>query len=125
MLFYLKFDYLTRHNFSTTYRKKVIDPSLESPVILLYCKKYLKPLPCFVFAYVSIFFAKNSDMTSHYPIFTKFMQGAFQVHILLVAKDEVICMGFAEVTAICFLAHNILLIEINDVTYSRQTPHKY
>ena len=132
MLFYPKFDHLTRHNFWTTYRKKVIDPSLESPGILLYWEKHLKSLPCFVFAYVSIFSAIFCQkqwydvtwrhVTSHDPIFTKFMQSAFQVHILLVAKDEVICMGFAEVTAIYFLAHNISFIEINDVTYPRQTP---
>ena len=54
---YLKFDHLTMHNFWTTYRKKVIDPSLESPGIFLYWKRHLKPLSYLVFAYVSIFSA--------------------------------------------------------------------
>ena len=49
------------------------------------------------------------------------MQSAFQDHILPVTEDEVICIGFAEVTAIYFLAHNISFIEINDVTYPRHT----
>ena len=73
--------YLTKHNFLTTYRRKVVEPSLESPGVALYRKGCLVAPYCLISADVSTISAyfklkirKWRHMTSRDVTISKFHQ---------------------------------------------------
>ena len=127
--------YLTNHNFPTSYRRKVIYPSLESPVIALYRKVCLVAPYCLIFADVSTFSATLSQksgndvmwrhVTSRDPIFTKLSETVSYNYISFLWKFQVISVSLSKVIIIFLFLWFQWVPEYYDVNCLSQNACKY